>query len=75
MRIDAIVPVKGRLMAVCSGKEIKPGFKCSKISANGTVFNVISCFAKETVIHGIMAAYLEFDVNEKPPVGKVEIIS
>ena len=75
MRIAGVIPVNDREMVVCYGEGIYPGMHCSKIRVDGKTYDVISCFAKETLTQGIMAAYLEVEKGTDLPLGEVEIVA
>lgn len=74
MRIAGVISANNKKFAVCYGKGIYPGMHCSKIRVAGKIYNIISCFAKEALTQGIMAAYLEVEKETDLPIGEAEIV-
>ena len=54
MKIDQIIRMNGKTLAVCSGEHLHPGLRCSKIQIDGRTVPVLDCCVKETFTAGIM---------------------
>ena len=74
MQIDEIIRRNGKTLAVCSGEEVRPGLLCSQIEAAGKMVDVLDCYVKESVIAGIMAAYITLNGDADIHPGECRIL-
>ena len=75
MKIDEIIRIGGKTLAVCSGENLHPGLKCSEIEIDGRTVPVLDCYVKETFTAGIMAAYLTLPNDAEVHTGKIKIVA
>lgn len=75
MQIDEIIRMGGKTLAVCSGENLHPGLRCSKIEIDGKTIQVLDCYVKETFTAGIMAAYLTLPNDAEVHTGKIKIVA
>ena len=75
MKIDQIIRMNGKTLAVCSGEHLHPGLRCSKIQIDGRTVPVLDFCVKETFTAGIMAAYLTLPNDAEVHTGKITIVA
>lgn len=76
MKIENVFEMQGRILAYCTGKEIKQGFSCKNIEIEGKRLTVLKTGVSMS-FSGEMVALLEIQVNatEEVPLGEFIVVN